>query len=259
MKLFYKEYGDGPPVVLLHGLLASSDNWHSVARLLSGTYRVIVPDMRNHGFSPHSDAFDYSLLAADVRELIDYMNLERPLLVGHSLGGKTAMEFSLTFPEIPKAIVLEDAVPGETKPVSGSYLRMLLDLDLDSVAYRKDAEEWLLGKVGDRRLVLFLLKNLLRNTNGTYSWKPDLEALNVNYPKLWRGLEPDRSWEGPALFIRGGRSDVVIDERFEEIFRFFPNAEIVTIETAGHWVHGDTTREFMTHLFRFFAAVESGG
>ena len=255
MKLFFKEYGEGPPVVFLHGMLASSDNWHTVARLLSDTYRVIVPDMRNHGMSPHSDAFSYSLLAADMRELIDSMNLKRPLLVGHSLGGKTAMELSLAFPEIPKAIVLEDIIPGETKSISGKYIRMLLELDLETLASRKDAEVRLFDKVKDRKLVLFLLKNLLRNKDGTYSWKPNLGGLNANYEKLWKGLEPDRSWEGPALFVRGGQSNVVPDESFEEIFSFFPRAEIATIENAGHWVHGDNAYEFAAHLRRFFAAA----
>ncbi len=259
MKLFYREYGDGPPVVFLHGLLASSDNWFTVARSLSDTYRVIAPDLRNHGMSPHSEAFDFALLAADVRELIESKNLKKPYVVGHSLGGKTAMELSLTYPEIPKAIALEDIIPGKTVPISGKYIGMLLDLDLKTLVFRKDAEEQLLEKEKDIRLVRFLLKNLLRNTDGTYSWKPNLRALNSNYEKLWKGLGPDRLWEGPALFVRGGLSDVVPDESFEEILSFFPRAEIATVENTGHWVHGDTVNEFVAHLRRFFSFADSGG
>lgn len=168
------------------------------------------------------------------------------------------MEFSLSFPDIPKAIVLEDIVPGETEPMSGVYIRTLLGLDLETVAFRRDAEEWLLERIGDRRLVLFLLKNLQRHSNGAYTWKPDLESLKANYEKLWKSLEPDRVWDGPALFIRGGQSAVVPDERFEEIFSFFPRAEIATIGNAGHWVHGDAADEFAAHLLRFFAGVKSG-
>lgn len=255
MKLFFREYGDGPPVVLLHGLLASSDNWFTIARLLSDTYRVIAPDLRNHGVSPHSDDFDFSLLSADIRELIERLNLRKPFIVGHSLGGKTAMELSLSFPDIPRAVVLEDIIPGETVPISGRYIRLLQELDLGKVVLRRDAEERLLEKEKDRRVVRFLLKNLLRNEDGIYTWKANLDALLVNYEKLWKGLESDRSWDGPALFIRGGQSDVVPDESFEEILSFFPRAQIVTIGSTGHWVHGDAADEFVGHLRRFFSSV----
>ena len=159
MKLFFREYGEGPPVVLLHGLLASSDNWFTVARLLSDSYRIIAPDLRNHGMSPHSDDFDYTLLAADVRELIGDLNLDKPFIVGHSLGGKAAMELCLAFPDIPRAIVLEDIIPGETESISGRYISMLLALDLETLVYRRDAEERLFDKVKDKVLVRFLLKN----------------------------------------------------------------------------------------------------
>lgn len=256
MKLHFREYGAGKPVVLLHGLLASSDNWFTIARSLSDAYRVVVPDLRNHGISPHSDDFDFTLLAADVLELIDSLSLEKPFIVGHSLGGKTAMELALTSPDVPKAIVLEDIIPGETVPINGKYIRFLQELDLDTVLLRKDAEDLLLEREGNRRLVRFLLKNLLRNPDGTYTWKANLDALSANYEKLWRGLEPDRSWDGPALFIRGGESDVVPDESFEEILSFFPGAQIITIENTGHWVHGDAADEFVDNIKRFFTAAD---
>ena len=258
MKLHYKEYGEGPPVVLLHGLLGSSENWHTVARALAETYQVIVPDLRNHGNSPHSGDFDYQLLTADLRELIDALQLHNPFLVGHSMGGKTAMEFALHYQDIPRGIVVEDMAPGQTKGESGGYINTLLGLDLGSATYRRDVEQQLLERVDDRRLALFLLKNLVRNKDATFSWRSNLRALAANGELIWKGIEPGRTWEGPALFVRGGLSDVVADDDFEEILAFFPCANIVTIENASHWLHYEAGEVFVNHLKDFFDSVESG-
>jgi pimeloyl-ACP methyl ester carboxylesterase len=258
LKLHYKQYGEGRPVVLLHGLLGSFENWHTVARSLEDAYRVIVPDLRNHGRSPHSGDISYPLLAEDMRELIDGLRLANPILVGHSMGGKTVMEFALRFPDVPKAVVVEDMVPGESEAVSGQYIRMLLELDIESAAFRRDVEEMLLRKIGNRRLALFLLKNLERKSDGTFAWRSNLKALAANYERMWKGLDPGRSWDGPAMFIRGGQSEVVTDDSYEEILSFFPRATILTISEAGHWVHVDGGPEFVSHLRSFFEDVENG-
>jgi len=197
LKLFYKEYGDGQPVVLLHGLLGSFENWYTIAKSLAENHRVIVPDLRNHGRSPRSDNFDYTALSTDLRELVNTLKLKNPVLVGHSMGGKTAMEFALRFPDLPKAIVIEDMVPGRTTPITGAYIEMLLKLDLVSAGYRRDLEDELFKKIGDRRVVLFLLKNLSRNSDGSFSWRSNLQALTENYDSLWKGLRSGRSWDGP--------------------------------------------------------------
>ena len=259
MKLYYREYGKGPPVVLLHGLLGSSENWHTVARSLAGSYRAIVPDLRNHGKSPHSSDFNYPLLAADLRELIGALRLTKPVLVGHSMGGKTAMELALEAPDIPKAVVVEDMIPGQTQGPAGKYIRMLLELDLAGATRRKELEEQLLDKTGDKRLTLFLLKNLVRNQDKTFSWRSNMEAIAANYDAIWKSLTPRRSWDGPILFLRGGESEVVADESYEEIFSFFPGAKIVTIERAGHWAHGEEADEFLRQLRGFLTQVIDGG
>lgn len=258
MRLHYREYGEGPPVVLLHGLLGSSENWHTIARTLSQDYRVVVPDLRNHGKSPHSDDFSYPLLASDLLELIRSMRLMKPILVGHSMGGKTAMELALEFPDIPRAVVVEDMIPGQTEGMAGKHIRMLLELDLARAAFRNDIESQLLRKINDRRLVLFLLKNLVRNKDKSFSWRSNLKALITNYDGIWKGLKPGRMWEGPVLFLRGSESAVVMDESFEEIFDFFPRAKILTVENAGHWVHVDNADEFILHLEKFVTAVIDG-
>ena len=257
MKLFHREYGQGAAVVLLHGLLGSSDNWHTVAGMLADRYRVIVPDMRNHGRSPHSDSHTYAALSEDVLEMVHELGLERPVLVGHSMGGKVAMELALSHPEVPRAVVVEDMIPGETSPISGPYIHTLLELDLSSGRKRKDFEERLIEQIGDRTLALFLLKNIGRDANGTFSWKCNLDALDANYDELWKELEGGRTWEGPALIIRGGRSDIVADDRFGEIFSYFPKALIATVDHAGHWVHGDALTEFLIHLQHFLTSLKS--
>lgn len=259
MTLYRKEYGAGPPVVLLHGLLGSSDNWHSVATLLSDRYRVVVPDLRDHGRSPHADRITYSDLAEDVLELVRDMRLERPAVVGHSMGGKTAMELALSHPEVPGSLVVEDMVPGQTSAINGRYISLLRGLDIGSFVRRKDAEEVLLEQVPDRALVLFLLKNLFRAPDGSFTWRANLRGLEDDHERLWEPLADARQWRGPALFVRGGRSGIVDDERFGEIFSYFPNARIATVKDAGHWVHGDALTEFMIHVLNFFDVVGKKG
>jgi esterase len=244
-------------VILLHGLLGSADNWHSVATLLSDRYRVVVPDLRNHGRSPHSAQFSYSDLAGDVLALIQEMNLDRPTVVGHSMGGKAAMELALSRPDVPGLLIVEDMVPGETLPISGRYITLLRDMDLTKIGRRKDAEETLLEHVPERALVLFLLKNLVRASDTSFEWRANLEGLEEHYDRLWEPLRAGREWRGPTLFIRGGLSDIVGDEAFGEVFSFFPNARIATIEQAGHWVHGDALTEFMIHVLNFLDTADS--
>ena len=238
-------------MLLLHGLLGSSDNWHTVATILSDRYRVVVPDLRNHGRSPHSDLFDYPLLAGDVVELVDDLALIKPVLIGHSMGGKTAMEVALRYPELPGAIVAEDMIPGETSDENSRYVKALLNIDLSSVDTRREVESLLSNDVENRVLLLFLLKNLQRTPEGVFSWKANVASLDANYQNLWRELEIGSAWDGPSLFIRGGRSDMVPDDRFKELFSYFPDAKIITIAEAGHWVHGESMTEFLIHIRRF--------
>jgi pimeloyl-ACP methyl ester carboxylesterase len=252
--LFYRDYGDGHPVLLIHGLLGSADNWHTVATMLAERFRVVAPDLRNHGRSPHSEELSYKLLADDVVELITRLDLQDPILVGHSMGGKTAMELALSYPDVPRGLVIEDMVPGRTAPVSGKYIRLLREINLGAIQRRKDAEEILLRSIDDRALVLFLLKNLARGPEGSFTWRANLSALDAEYDSLWQELPPGREWGGPVLFIRGARSGIVADELFGEIFSYFPKARITTVKEAGHWVHADGLTQFMIHLNQFLDA-----
>jgi esterase len=259
LKLFHKTYGDGPPILLLHGLLGSSDNWHTIAGLLSDRYRVITADLRNHGRSPHAYGFTYQLLAEDVHELIEDLKLTKPIVVGHSMGGKAAMELALRYPDLLQGIVVEDMIPGETTAENGRFVKALLGVDPTGLDSRKQVEELLSRDVENRVLLLFLLKNLRRNTEGSLEWRVNLRSLDDNYREIWKQLDEDRDWDGPALFIRGGRSRTVPGDRLEELFAYFPKAKIVTVERAGHWVHADALAEFLIHARQFLDEVSGSG
>lgn len=239
MKLSYRIYGRSAAraVVLLHGLLGSRDNWHSFASEYQDRYRFIVPDLVNHGDSPHIDRFDYGSMAADIEELLDDMDVGAVTMIGHSMGGKVAMEFALERPHRITTIVVEDMTPGKTQPRYRRYVEALLSMDIESVGSRRDAERMLEERIADRTLRLFLLKNLARNEDGSYRWRAHLSAIASAYEAIWRALPTGRSYEGPALFVRGEHSDVLTDDRIPEVRRYFPRAEIETINEAGHWVH----------------------
>ncbi len=255
MKLFYKEYGDGPPVLLLHGLLGSADNWHTVAQRLAEGRKVVVPDLRNHGRSQHSDDVGYSTMAGDVEELMNELEIESALIVGHSMGGKAGMELALSGPERVAGLVVEDMIPGRTTPEYERFVDALRRIDPASISRRSEAEEMLEKEVEDRTERLFLLKNLDRDPEGRFTWKPNLEGLAYHYEEIWTGLRPGRKYAGPALFIRGGRSVTVSDERISDIRRMFPEARIETIEEAGHWIHAMHPEEFVRLVEDFAAAV----
>ena len=245
MKLFYRSYGSGPAIFLLHGLLGSGDNWHTCAEALSGEYTVVVPDLRNHGRSVHDARFDYSSMSEDVLTLMDSMPQRRFCIIGHSMGGKVAMELSLAHPDRISAIIVEDMVPGRTTPRYRRYVDLLRNLRLGDVSTRSGAERLLAEDVPDRTLRLFLLKNLERETHGSFRWRLNLDSIARNYDEIWSELKGYRTYEGPALFIRGGRSDTVTGERAESIEHYFPKADLRTIDAADHWVHSSATKEFL--------------
>ena len=236
--------------MLLHGLLGSRDNWHGFAAKHSTAFRFIVPDLVNHGDSPHVDVFDYSTMTSDVALLLESLRIDRACFVGHSMGGKVAMEIALEIPKLVKSLVVEDMVPSATSPRYSRYIQALLRIDVSKIRSRREAEDLLASDFADRRLVLFLLKNLTRSPAGFY-WRANLNAIADRYDAIWAGLRAGRSYSGPALFVRGGRSNVVTDARKPEILAFFPQTRIATIENADHWVHASNPDEFDRYVIPF--------
>jgi len=253
MKLFCRQFGSGPPMVILHGLFGISDNWVSIARTLGEQYAVYVPDLRNHGHSPHSPVFDFAVLEDDLLELTEEYSLENLVLMGHSLGGKTAMYFTLHHPQSIKKLIVVDI--GLRKAPVNTEHQMLIDamrgVDFTRVLARSDVDRQLAARVHSLRLRQFLLKNVYWRDDKTLDWRMDLQSINENLLNVFEGVEAPGFYTGPVLFIRGGRSDYLREEDLEELNNKFPGAVLKTIPEAGHWVHADAPGEFLEAVRAF--------
>jgi esterase len=254
MDLFYREYGEGQPIVILHGLLGISDNWVAVSRKLAGEgYRVLIPDQRNHGHSPQHPVLNYYALVDDLSEFIESRNLVQPILLGHSMGGKVAMRYTLENPNSVDRIVVVDTSL-RTYVRFNYHLKLvdaMLSVDFSLARSRKEVETLLFKKINDERLVRFLMKNLCWKEKGRLGWRPNLQAISYNVDNMYDGVFYSTRYERPALFIRGGKSDYILEEDFPAIYSNFPNAVITTIENGTHWVHADEPDEFYRLLLNF--------
>ena len=251
MNLAFDVVGKGRPLIILHGLLGSADNWRSMSRRLGAHYQVFAVDLRNHGRSPHSDIFDYDVMVADLREFVEQQALTRIMLLGHSIGGKVAMQFAIDYSEQVDRLVIVDIGPKPYEPSQRYILEALRSLDLTRCKSFADVDAALAAEVSGESLRQFLLKNLARDENGRLRWKVHLEAIDRNYDKLARGLAPGRTFDKPTLFIRGGRSNYIEDDDAPLIRQIFPQAEIATLPEAGHWVHVDLPEEFFQTALNF--------
>jgi esterase len=251
MNLHFEAVGEGRPLIILHGLLGSADNWRSMSRRLGAHYQVLAVDLRNHGRSPHSDIFDYDVMVADLREFVEQQALTRIMLLGHSIGGKVAMQFAIDYSEQVDRLVIVDIGPKPYEPSQRYILEALRSLDLTRCKSFADVDAALAAEVSGESLRQFLLKNLARDENGRLRWKVHLEAIDRNYDKLARGLAPGRTFDKPTLFIRGGRSNYIEDDDALLIRQIFPRAEIATLPEAGHWVHVDAPEEFFQTVLNF--------
>jgi pimeloyl-ACP methyl ester carboxylesterase len=256
MQLHHKSYGSGPAIILLHGLLGAADNWHPVALALAGRFQVFALDQRNHGLSPHTGEMNYRLMAEDVNEFLEANGIARAVVAGHSMGGKTAMQFALQFPDKVEKLLVEDMAPRAYAPSHAPILAAMRALDLARFTSRADIEHALAPEIPSLTLRRFLLKNLGRDSAGKFFWKINLTGLAENYPRLGEPVshpEPSRPepFTKPALFIRGGKSNYLGDADEPLIRELFPNAEFQTIPAAGHWIHADQLEAFLALMLDF--------
>jgi esterase len=258
MELFYRKYGKGRPMVILHGIFGVSDNWVTFAREMAEDYAVFIPDQRNHGQSPHDPTLNYFALCSDLLEFIEQHELEDPIILGHSMGGKVAMRFALENPEIPKAIIIADI---SMRAYQRRYRHLdmidaMMNVDFDKAETREEIEEQLRPKIKEERVLLFAMKNLYRRErSGQFAWRLNLDAINLNMDEIFEGVSSDNLFNKPALFVRGGKSDYVKYEDYDQIYRNFPKADIKTIEDAGHWLHADQPEEFLNIVKGFLKKV----
>ena len=251
MQLHFKQLGHGEPLVLLHGLFGSADNWFGVAPKLAEKFHVLIPDLRNHGHSPHHAEMDYPLMATDVEKFFGAQKIESAHVIGHSMGGKVAMQFALDFPARVKKLVVVDMAPRAYKRAHDHIFTALLALDLNSFQTRAGIETTLEPEIPSLNLRRFLLKNLGRDERGKLFWRMNLRGVAENYARLGEVLSPQNQFEKPALFLRGGKSDYIGAADEWEIRRLFPAAEIQAIAAANHWVHADAPEEFLQLVWNF--------
>ena len=255
MQLAYSSHGEGAAVLILHGLFGSARNWHGVSRQLAQTHRTFVVDLRNHGDSPWADRMSYHQMADDVGDLITAERLERPIVMGHSIGGKVAMTLALERSELLAGLIVVDVAPVTYASGFSSYIEAMQGLELDKIVRRADAESALKQRIKDPAIRAFLLHNLVSRDSG-YEWRINLAAIAANLDEVsgFPEFANDRAYEGPALFLYGDRSDYVRPEHHDAIRGLFPAASIDDIAGAGHWVHAEQPAQFVERVHRFLAA-----
>jgi len=251
MKLHHQTSGSGPALVIVHGLFGSADNWRGLAKQLVTKAQVITVDLRNHGRSPHSSEQTYELMADDLAELVEELNLSSIDLIGHSVGGKVAMVFSQRYPKLLRKLVVVDIAPRTYSDEHSSIFKALLDLDLSHYSTRNELDKALSISLPNKAVRQFLLMNLATD-NELLSWRINLPALYDVYPQLLSAVCDGKRMNVSSCFIRGGRSDYVQDQDIAAIQTSFPNSEIVTIEQAGHWVHAEAPQLFLNKISEFF-------
>ena len=242
MTLHYRVLGDSSPdrpsVVILHGVFGTSDNWQTFGKALAEQYQVFLVDQRNHGQSPHSDRFDYPAMADDLQEFVAQHALDRPVVLGHSMGGKAAMFFAVRYPELLRKLIIVDIAPRAYPVHHQSVLAGLGAVAIDDVKSRQEAEEQMKPHVPEQGVRQFLLKNLKRTDTG-FAWKLNLPVIRNNIEAVGVEVPDNHPFSGPVLFVRGETSDYVQDEDESSITRIFPAAQLVAIPNAGHWVHAE--------------------
>ncbi|MBL0741943.1 alpha/beta fold hydrolase [Chryseolinea lacunae] len=253
MQLFFREYGEGSPLIILHGLFGSSDNWLTQAKLLSPSYKVYTVDLRDHGQSPHSDAFNYPSMVADLAEFIDAQNIKNPVILGHSMGGKVAMNFALTHPDKLDKLIVVDISPRRYDLEHYVIVKGLNAIPIGTLASRNEADTLLSEYVPEPDVRQFLLKNLQRKAEGGFTWKINLPLISEQLSNIGVDLHVQGTFEKPTLFIRGRFSKYIPDSDWEKITSVFPNARLETMET-GHWVQAEKPQEFVDVVTRWLNA-----
>ncbi|CAN5300146.1 alpha/beta fold hydrolase [soil metagenome] len=251
MALNFKVSGSGSPLIILHGLLGSLDNWQSHARSLSDMAKVYIVDQRNHGRSPHYPEHTYALMAEDLKEFMDEQGLAKASLLGHSMGGKTVLEFANRYPKMVDKMIIADMSARQYDWNYDDIFEALKYVKLDEVDNRGDAERMLGEKIQEPSMLQFLLKSLDRNPNGSYEWKMNVEVLQKEFAEVLRGIELKGEYPFPTLIIYGGKSKYVQPADLEEFKKHFPKIETVNLANAGHWLHAEAPKEFLEAVRAF--------
>ena len=249
--LFSKIYGEGRPLIILHGLFGMGDNWTTHAKLLAARgWQVHAVDGRNHGRSPHHHEHNYDAMAADLEVYIEDNHLENVVLLGHSMGGKTVMNFAVRKPQLVDAAIVVDIAPKHYPVHHEAYIAAMKGVDFTVAKSRKDIEALLSQSLTSPGIIQFFMKSLHWKTKEELAWRFNLDVLERELSNVGEALEYGY-FDGPTLFIAGGQSGYITEDDHEKIYEHFPNAELQTIEGAGHWVHAEAREAFAACVVDF--------
>ena len=252
MKLAFRKLGTGKPLFILHGLFGSADNWQTLGKYLAEYFTVYLIDQRNHGQSPHSSEWSYELMSEDIKELADDEGHDKINIIGHSMGGKAAMFFTIHYPERVEKLVVVD-VGTKKYPITNQFVIDAIDqFNPEELKSRKEADEVIARYIEDAGVRQFLLKNLYWDENQKLKWK-------FNYPVIKQKVAivseatpiPVSPVKVPALFVKGEKSDYIFNADIKRISETFPYARLVSIPGAGHWVHADQPQAFLKVVSEF--------
>ena len=245
--------GEGKPLCILHGFLGMLDNWKTLgSSYAENGFCVHLIDQRNHGKSFHSPDFNYDLLSNDLLEYLNFHNIENTYLIGHSMGGKTAMQFACSYSERVAKLLIADIAPKFYPPHHQSIIDGLNAINIGNLQSRKEADDQLKKYISDNGTRQFLLKNLYRNESKKLEFRFNLEVLSEKMEEIGDNISSSEHFDGPTLFLRGDRSEYVTQNDRESITRHFPKASIETIDNAGHWLHAENPTQFFEKSLAFF-------
>lgn len=245
MELYSRIEGEGTPLLIIHGFLGMSDNWKTLgSQFAQQGFQVHLLDMRNHGKSPHDEAFTYEVMVQDVYDYCATHQLDKIALLGHSMGGKIAMLFATAYPEKVEKLIVADIGPKYYPPHHQTILAGLNAIDFSAKPSRAAVEETLSGYIKDFGTRQFLLKNLYWVEPGQLGFRFNLDVFNRKIETIGNALPFENHFDKPTLFLRGDKSDYILDSDFETVHHHFPNAEIKTVKNAGHWLHAENPADF---------------
>ena len=251
MILNSRRSGSGPPLIVLHGLFGSADNWRSVAARLATRVTTVTPDLRNHGDSPHADSMSYREMAGDVGDTLDELEIDAAHLLGHSMGGKVAMQFALDSPRRTLSLVVVDIAPRRYPAHHRQILRAMAELDSAQARSREQADSFLADYIENQMVRAFLLKSVAAGKDGVYRWKLNADAIIRNYDTISDWPQQSVVYRGAALLLRGSSSDYVDNQDLDAARRWFPALQQQQIDGAGHWVHAERRDQFCDAVIRF--------
>ena len=243
--------GKGTPLLILHGYFGMSDNWKTLGNQFSEDFEVHLIDQRNHGRSFHEEEFNYEVLVEDLYNYIQHYKLDTVYLIGHSMGGKTAMLFAVTYPELVEKLIIVDISPRQYQPHHNAILAGLNSIDFSIQNTRSAVDKKLAALIPELGVRQFLLKNVYWKQKGVLDFRFNLESLTENNPEVGEPLPPFTIFEKETLFLKGERSDYITDNEAATIEAHFPKSKIVEIKKAGHWLHAENPKQFYKEVITF--------